>query len=194
MKIKSTLTLAVLLGGLGCMASANAADPVTGFYMGGSLGMASTNVSFNNINSNMTVTDKTDRALSIRTGYRIHTNWAVEGGYADLGTMKYKETGWPDGSMKTSVWHIDAVGIIPLADKIEVFGKVGVAQMNYTFNDGYKDHKTTPHLGLGISYAILPALALRAEYDDYGKAKYSDGSSSVDINSSQFSLGMDYRF
>jgi len=156
--------------------------------------MASTNVNFSNTNTNLTVTDKTDRALSIRTGYRIHTNWAIEGGYADLGTMKYRDPGFPDGTIKTSVWHIDAVGIIPLADKIAVFGKVGVAQMNYKFNDGYKDNKTTSHLGLGVSYAILPALALRAEYDNYGKAKYSDGSASVDIKSSQFSLGMDYSF
>jgi opacity protein-like surface antigen len=193
MKIKSTHTLAVLLGSLGYLASANAAEPVTGFYLGGSLGMASTNVNFSNTNTNLAVTDKTDRALSIRTGYRIHTNWAVEGGYADLGTMKFREPGFSDGTIKTSVWHIDAVGIIPLADKIAVFGKVGVAQMNYDIGGG-KANKTTPHIGVGVSYAILPALALRAEYDNYGKAKDSDGSASVDFSSSQFSLGMDYRF
>jgi OOP family OmpA-OmpF porin len=190
MKIKSTLTLAVLLGSLGCMGSANAADPVTGFYLGGSLGMATTTGSNN---SGVTMTDKTDQALSVRAGYRIHTNWAVEGGYADLGKSKYKYSGYPEGTLKTNLWHLDAVGILPLVDKFSVFGKLGIAQLNYD-DGGDKFNKTTPHIGVGVSYAILPALALRAEYDNYGKAKFTDGTYSSELSSSQFSLGMDYRF
>lgn len=186
MKIKSTLTLSVLLGGLAFVASANAADPVKGFYVGGSLGMARTDG--NNVNG-LAVTDKTDLALSLRAGYRFNSYLAVEGGYADLGKMKYSRSGSQVGTIKTNVWHLDAVAVLPLVDKIAAFGKLGVAQMNYD-DTGDKFHKTTPHLGLGVSYALAPAFALRAEYDNYGKAKFT----SSDLRSSQFSLGMDYRF
>ena len=190
MKTKSPLTFAVLLSGLACMASANAADPVTGFYLGGSLGMASTTASDN---LGVMMTDKSDQALSVRAGYRLHTNWALEGGYADLGKNKYRYTGEPEGTTKTNVWHIDAVGILPLADKFAAFGKLGVAQMNYS-DAGLKFHKTTPHFGLGVSYALLPVLALRAEYDNYGTAKFTFVPYTTEVRSSQFSLGMDYRF
>jgi OOP family OmpA-OmpF porin len=178
---------------LGCMSTAHAADSVSGLYLGGSLGVATSTASLNNSNDDLSVTDKTDQAVSLRTGYRFNSNVALEGGYADLGKMKYRQSGWPDGAIKTTLWHIDAVGILPLADKIAIFGKLGMAQMNYE-EDGYNAHKTTPHLGLGVSYALAPALDLRAEYDNYGKVRFSDGEESIDLRSSQFSLGLDYRF
>jgi OOP family OmpA-OmpF porin len=178
---------------LGCMSTAHAADSVTGLYVGGSLGVATTTASLNNSDVDLSVTDKTDQALSLRTGYRFNSNLAVEGGYADLGKMKYQQSGWPNGAIKTTLWHIDAVGILPLADKIAIFGKLGMARMNYE-EEGYSAHKTTPHLGFGVSYALAPTLDVRAEYDHYGKARFSEGEESLDLRSSQFSLGMDYRF
>lgn len=191
MKMKSSITLALILSGFAGMSAAHAAEAVGGWYLGGSVGAATTDGSTNI--SGLAMTDKTDIALSLRGGYRLHANWAVEAGYADLGKSKYRQTGFPDGTIKTNLWHVDAVGILPLADKFAVFGKLGVAQMNYE-DSGYKENKTTPHLGLGVSYALTPAVALRAEYDDYGKASFGSGSNSTDLRSHQFSLGLDYRF
>lgn len=187
MKIKSSIILALILSSFAGMSTAQAAEPVGGWYLGASAGVATTNG--NTSAGGMTMTDKTDTALSLRGGYRFNANWAVEGGYADLGKSKYRQAGSPDGTIKTSVWHVDAVGILPLADKFAIFGKLGVAQMNYD-DTGSKTNKTTPHLGLGASYSLTPAVVLRAEYDDYGKAKFTGS----DLRSSQFSLGMDYRF
>lgn len=178
---------------LGCMATAQAADSASGIYLGGGLGVASTTGHLNNSNADLTVTDKTDQALTLRTGYRFNSNLAVEGGYTDLGKMEYRQTGWSDGAVKTTVWHLDVVGSLPLNNKFSLFGKLGAARMSYE-ESGYSAQKVTPHLGLGVSYALAPTLALRAEYDNFGKAKFSEGAESVALRSSQFSLGLDYRF
>lgn len=193
MKMKSSLTLALILSGFAGMSAAHAAEPVGGWYFGGSVGAATTTDTFNGVGTSLTQTDKTDTALSLRGGYRFNANWAAEGGYADLGKSKYQQAGYPENTMKTALWHIDAVGTVPLNDKFSVFGKLGVAQITYDVN-GDKNHKSTLHLGAGASYALTPAVVLRAEYDDYGKARFTDGSASLDIRSHQFSLGMDYRF
>lgn len=193
MEMKLSITLALILSSIAGVTAANAAEPVGGWYLGGSVGAATTTASLNAAGTSLTQTDKTDRALSLRAGYRLHTNWAVEGGYADLGSSKYQQAGFSEDTMKTALWHIDAVGIVPLNDKFSVFGKLGVTRITYDVN-GYKEHKSTPHLGLGASYALTPAVVLRAEYDDYGKSRFTDGSASLDIRSHQFSLGMDYRF
>jgi OOP family OmpA-OmpF porin len=178
---------------LGCMATAQAADSASGFYLGGGLGVATTTIRLSNSNSDLTVTDKSDQGLALHTGYRLNSNMAVEGGYADLGKMKYQKTGWPNGAVKTTLWHLDAVGILPLDNNFSLFGKLGVARINFE-EAGYRVQKDTPHLGLGVSYALAPALALRAEYDNYGKAKFTGKAESIELRSSQFSLGLDYRF
>lgn len=193
MKIKSSITLALILTGFASMGAAHAAEPSGGWYLGASAGVATTTATLNSTGTSLTQTDKTDTALSLRSGYRFNANWAVEGGYADLGKSKYQQVGFSESVLKTALWHVDAVGTLPLADRFAVFGKLGVAFINYEVG-GYKEHKTTPHLGLGASYALTPAVVLRAEYDDYGKARFTDGSASLDIRSHQFSLGMDYRF
>lgn len=173
------------------MASADAAEPVQGLYLGGSLGMARTDGSVNR--QNVAKIDETDLAMSLRAGYRFHTHWAVEGGYADLGKSKYRLSGGPDHTVNSRVWHLDGVGILPLVDKLAAFGKIGVARVQYD-DGGYWVHRTVPHLGIGVSYAFTSALELRAEYDNYGKASLTRGSYSGELHSDQFSLGMDYRF
>ena len=173
--------------------SANAADAVTGLYVGGSYGMATTDLSASNSNQNLTVADKADQSFGVRLGYRFYKNWVVEGGYADLGTMKYRQPGWSNGAIKTTAGWADVVGIVPIGERFAVFGKLGVAQMNYKVAD-LKTDKITTHFGAGASYSFTPALVMRAEYEIFDKVKFGNQSNSVSLNTSQISLGLDYRF
>lgn len=113
MKMKSSITLALILSALAGISAANAAEAVGGWYLGGSVGAATTTASLNGTNTTLTQTDNTDTALSLRSGYRLHANWAVEAGYADLGKSKYRQAGFAESTLKTAVWHADAVGILP---------------------------------------------------------------------------------
>lgn len=107
--------------------------------------------------------------------------------------MKYRQGSWPNGSVKTSAIQFDAVGILHVGEKFAAFAKLGLARMYYKEGSDSGD-KVTPHAGLGISYNFTPAVALRAEYDLFDKTKFGKTSYSLEFNSSQFSLGLDYHF
>jgi len=76
--------------------------------------------------------NETDTGFKAYVGYRLHQNFALEGGYTDFGkfsatrTMTAPGSGTVHADLKASGWHVDAVGIWPIQNNFSLFAKLGV--------------------------------------------------------------------
>lgn len=154
-------------------------------------------------------TDDTDTAFKLQLGYNLNKNFAVEGGYFNLGkaTANYVSGGTvANASAKADGWNISAVGKLPINDSFAVFGKLGAFYSDTKVSASASipgigsgavnasDSKTGMVYGLGLSYDMTKAIALRAEYEIYDKVGGTylgtDLKSKVDV----FSVGVAYKF
>jgi long-chain fatty acid transport protein len=112
-------------------------------------------------------------------GYQFNKYLGVEGGYANLNDMTGR-TGTVVTNMDTDAWTLGAVVSYPLTEKLSVMGKLGAAYMLTDVNvkagtaltvrggdDGYE-----PNYGVGVSYALLDFLSLRAEWERFDRKEY----------------------
>jgi OOP family OmpA-OmpF porin len=208
------------LGALGVAAAlaagaANAADANgPGWYGGLSLDASSLGVHSGDIDqalSNQGIAgssaiDQHDTAMGLHLGYRLNPNFAVEGGYTDLGRYDFNSSvaGPADtlnGSWKAHAWSLSGVGTLPLADRWSAFGRLGLTRTDTTLNASSQTGATAPSgtshaatglvFGGGANYDITRQWYGRAEidrYTDVGDA--NTGKGDVDV----LSLGVGYRF
>lgn len=110
----------------------------------------------------------------LAVGYQFNPYLAVEMGYMRLlnqkGTFKLPPTSiWASGTetLAQNAFDVAAKGILPVSDKFNIYGKVGVAYLSSTItsnfdnvkeneNDffGIAKHKFAPEVGLGVTYNI----------------------------------------
>ncbi|MBU1665601.1 MAG: outer membrane beta-barrel protein [Gammaproteobacteria bacterium] len=153
--------------------------------------------------------EDTDTAWKLFAGYRINKNFAVEGSYADLGKATFDSTvtapaaGTVNISWKSKAWSLAAVGILPVTDQFEVFGKIGGhfwdVDMSVTATGGggtaagsASDDGTSWLYGVGASYSFSKNIAVRAEWERYQDVgdENTTGKSDVDM----LSVGVQYKF
>lgn len=170
---------------------AGAAD--TGFYGGLGLGRSDSEANAGAITG---AKDNKDNAWKAFAGYQINRNFAVEGGYADLGRASVIG---PAGaaSFDSQAWQASVVGSLPLNQQFAVTGKVGVARTSTDVvgNVGAtpvvaSDHNTDATYGLGLRYDFDKALGVRGEWERFRTSGSDFGKSNVDV----FSINGIYRF
>lgn len=210
---KSQLSLMVLAG-LTAVCSASAfAQATPGWYMGGSVG--GTRADFkNDANNNAlkglgfvvnsTATDNTSSGGKLFGGYQLSPNFALEGGYFDLGRYSFSSTtpgGTFSGNTLVRGLNLDLVGTMPLSDRFSVLGRVGAAyaqsRSDYA-STGFvglnstsaSRNSTGPKIGVGIQYALTDALSLRAEIERYRINDPSRNRGNIDMAS----IGVVYKF
>jgi OOP family OmpA-OmpF porin len=130
-------------------------------------------------------------------GYQFNDNFALEGGYHYLNKTKAdwstsydrwtKESG--NFSLQGHLFSVAAVGIIPVNSQFSLFGKLGggayhaKAKAAWTETDFYGTEsenasKTKTHgvpvFGLGGEYKFDKNMAVRVEYENFGKPKAWD--------------------
>ncbi|MDQ8038858.1 MAG: outer membrane beta-barrel protein [Rickettsiella sp.] len=194
--LKNVLTTAVLGASALSIMAANAAAP--GVYVTGQLGYANTHMSdktnFAAINKGIKpipdfkpnsadVTNLSNNGLAGRLaiGYQFNQNFAVEMGYLQLN--KKKVDGTVDrlpASISLQQNAIDLVGkgILPIANNVNVYGKLGVAYLTTTIEGkgqvdklvpatfdldgtaGVSKHKWAPEAAIGVSYDITPNVSV----------------------------------
>lgn len=122
----------------------------------------------------------------VYTGYQFNKYLGVEGGYANLNdaTAHTAITAPVAGTIRTNVatdaWTLAVVGTYPLTDKFSVMGKVGAAYVltevraqatgagsGTTASIAVGDDSYQPYYGVGVSYALLDNLNLRAEWERF---------------------------
>lgn len=182
-------------------------DPASGWYAGGSLGSSSIKLRTDNISSTIDGQQETrDTGYKLLGGYQFNNNWAAELQYFDLGKYKYTDIGGGSATVKTHGLALSGVGIFPVAQKVSILGKLGLARQTFaanaiasdgeTFSD--KVSKTTLVVGVGAEYEINKNLSLRAEYEYFGvptvPTVLSSGDQKVKLRTDLFSVGLRYRF
>jgi OOP family OmpA-OmpF porin len=136
----------------------------------------------------MTSIDDDDRDVGYKLfgGYKINKNFAVEGGYFNLGKFGFTANTTTAGSSLTGAIklqgaNLDALGILPFTEKFSAFGRVGViytwakdefsgagagAALATTIGDPKKNEANYKY-GLGVQYDFTYNLGLRAEWERY---------------------------
>jgi OmpA-OmpF porin, OOP family len=138
--------------------------------------------------------DTSSQALRAFGGYTFGPHFAVEGSYADLGKATLS-AGNATATVKTAALDVAAVGLVPLGARVMLAGKAGLysastkAGSNVGIGGSANNIGTT--FGLGVRYALTPAVSLRAEFQRYmAVGNDSIGKSDVDT----VTLGAAVRF
>ena len=211
---KRQLSLLALAGLAAACSTSVIAQEAPGWYVGGNVGGTRADFKNDSINSdlvskgfvvNSTTTNNRSTGYKLFGGYQFTPNFALEGGYFDLGRFTYGSTTTPAGSFngttRVNGLNLDLVGIAPLSDRFSVLGRIGAAyaQSRASFaNTGFVPFNTTnPNrngtnvkIGVGIQYAITEALSLRAELERYRINDPLRSRGNVDMAS----IGLVYRF
>lgn len=138
-------------------------------------------------------------------GYKVNENFALEGGYFDLGKFGFTATTLPVGTLTGNTHvrglNVDAVGMLPFTEDFSGFARFGLdyAQAKDTFNGtglvtvinnnpgknrfGYK-------LGIGLQYDVSARIGLRAELERYRTDPGVGPRGDIDL----LSIGMVMRF
>ena len=207
----SLATLAALAA-----SAALAQNNTSGWYMGGNIGRTSQNADDAAITGGLaaqglatTSIDERDhdRGYKLFGGYQFNKNFAVEGGYFDLGSFGYTATtaplGTQSGDTRYKGLNLDLVGILPFTEKFSAFGRVGVtstrASGSYSatgaaavpLGGANPSHRSTnPKWGVGLEYAFNPSLSMRVEAERYRVKDAFANKNHVDM----VSVGLVYHF
>lgn len=209
MKRKSMLALALLaLGSSPAWAAGN-------FYVLGAGGLTHANINQGELDNELRAagltllsssTDNNDAGYKLQVGYQFNPNFAIEGGYVDLGKYSYSASltgGNAGGEAKVDGWNIALLGTLPLANNFGVFAKLGTIDAKVktrifatgTGGSASIDESATKwktNVGLGGSWMVSPNLGIRLEYEEFYKLGNKDTTGESDV--SLLSVGLSYRF
>ena len=206
-------------GTLGLLALAALTSPLaiaqdSGWYGGANVGRSLATIDDPRITSGLQAGGLATSSISDRDrnngfklygGYQLNKNFAIEGGYFDLGKFGYTATTVPAGTLtgdiKVKGLNLDLVGIVPLTEKFSAFGRAGLnyAEAKDTFagtgavsvtNPNPSKKGTNYKVGLGVQYAFTEALAVRAEAERYRVDDAIGNKGHIDL----LSVGLIYRF
>ena len=101
------------------------------WYTSFGIGYGDANFNGNDLGLQNGTVDNTDTTYSVRLGYEINKNFAIEIGYADLG--KYSFGGFVGttqvtGSAKANSYDLSLVGMYPFTPEFTGYARIGVAQ------------------------------------------------------------------
>lgn len=188
--------------------------PDTGWYGGVNIGQSRAKIDNANISSNLLGSgfatssisnDDRDTGYKLFAGYKYNRNFAVEAGYFDLGEFGFSATTVPPGTLngriKLKGVNLDAVGILPINEKLSAFGRIGVsyadAQDSFSGTGAVSVLNTNPSkrqanlkFGGGLQYDFTPALGMRVEAERYRINDAVGSKGDIDL----LSLGLVYRF
>jgi OmpA-OmpF porin, OOP family len=196
------------------VATSGLAQDPHGFYIGLSAGQSKIDFGDEPRVSGATIStvsgDDTDTGFKIYGGYQFHRNFAVEGGWVDLGSFRATRhvtvpvVGSLTAEIESSGPYLEAVGILPLR-QFTLFATAGVmyAKTEARFSTlgpvllapgvsrQNEDSEAEFKFGLGASFSFTKTLAVRAEYErffDVGTEKTGEGD--IDL----VSVGIVFRF
>lgn len=165
------------------------------------------------ITATATTIDDTDTGWKLFAGYQFNPNFAVEGGYVDLGKINFSTRVTAVGTTPTNIalsgeietkngLFLDAVGIIPLQNNFSLFGRLGIYSMKtevratassgaVTASASESSTDSDLHWGIGAGYDFNKNVAARLEWErfkDVGDNNTGEGD--VDL----LSVGLVYKF
>lgn len=210
-RVSETLGLAVLAA----ITSQLALADDSGWYVGGNVGQSRAKIDDPRISAQLLVPPTTavsivdsnrSRGYKLFGGYQVNKNFAIEGGYFNLGRFGFTATTVPPGTLNGNIKlqgvNLDAIGILPVTEEFSVFGRVG---MNYAraqdhfastgavlvpINPDPGKSQLNYKFGGGLQYAFTDSLALRLEAERYRINDAVGNKGDIDL----YSIGLIYRF
>ncbi|AYQ29339.1 MULTISPECIES: outer membrane beta-barrel protein [unclassified Polaromonas] len=186
----------------GAIAAAFVAMPASAqWYIGGGVGSSSIRgVDGTVAPFTLTGGDSSKASVKIYGGYQITPNWGVEAQYSDLGNRDLAvrdATGAlvGTGSLKASQYSVAGTGTLPLSSNFSLFGKLGISSNHGKVSSvGNSGTKTSPMIGIGVAYNFTPQLAVRFEYEDFGKFNDNNRVSGTAIRGDNYGISLKYAF
>ena len=155
----------------------------------------------------VTVSSCDDKSNGYRAfaGFTLTKNFFAEFGYADFGkadasgTVNVPPVVPFTATWKATVWDVSALGVLPVAVKFSVFGRLGIAMWNVDLDvnaSGFPVSESSsgadPVYGLGVQYDFTDKFGLRGEWMRYSNVGDSDTTGQTDVDVMGVSLL--YRF
>jgi len=154
--------------------------------------------------SSIVGSEQQDTAYKLFGGYQLNRNFAIEAGYFNLGKFNYRAasgTGSLNGIYEVEGINLDLVGTLPFSERFSAFGRIGAqhAITRDTFNgtgtlvpptDSASKRDNNLKVGVGLQYAISPAVMLRGEAERYRINDGFDNRGDVNV----FSLSLVFPF
>ncbi|HEX9397940.1 MAG TPA: porin family protein [Burkholderiales bacterium] len=110
--------------------------------------------------------------LGIGGGYQINRNFAVELGLSIFPEVE-ATTGGGTAKLRANSLHPAAVGLLPLNPEFSAFGKLGVssnhAEGANPAGNSFSTSDTDLYFGFGVQYKVNPKLAIRGQYENFGR-------------------------
>lgn len=126
--------------------------------------------------------DNSDQSYKLFGGHQFNRNLALEGGYFNLGKTDFSANTAPAGTLggqrRVQGINLDLVGTLPVTERFAFLGRVGAqyarSKASYSgtgaasgVSTGDSNSGTNMKLGLGVQYAITPAVWVRGEIERY---------------------------
>ena len=169
-----------------CVSSIAWAGAETGFYLGGSVGSASSDVAYTEPGGGYVSYEGDDSAYKVFLGYNFGVipliNLAIEGSYVDFGTAQETVAG---NSLETSVDGWNAFGLIGVnLGPASLFAKVGAMSWE---SDSVSPSGTVNASGTDPAYGVgaqlqFGSLGIRAEYEVFDLETVDIGFASVGLS------------
>jgi len=149
--------------------------------------------------------DHRDNGYKLFAGYQLNDNFALEGGYFDLGQFGSRAVKDQVGALKTRTktkgFNFDLVGSLPMTEKLSAFARAGVhySEVKDRFQGSGGVIVTDRHRrnrdvnfkwGGGLQYDFTQKFGMRLEAERYAINDVMDNNGSINL----YSLGALYRF
>lgn len=182
--LKKSTAASLLL--IGVSATAFAADD--GFYAGISVGNGKPNIT-----SKTSLSKNSSFIYGGIVGYQFNKNFATEGQYTGVGQV----TDTAGNTAKGDALSVSAVGILPLNESFNLYGKLGVASTKTTTSAGYSalgTNRTALTYGVGVQYSATTNVGVRLGWDRYGIATASATGTKTNFNADVLNVSATYKF
>ena len=177
-RIKALLAVVLPAAFLAISAPAVAQQSDAGWYVGGSYGMTTFDVS--GVPAGVSV-DDSDSGFKIFGGFQFTKNWGAEVGYVDFG--KAGIGGF--GDIGVTALTLAGTGTLPLNESFSLLGKVGMANWDASGSASSGDSGTDLFYGIGARYNFNKNLSVQVEFETF---------SAEDDSVNMTSVGLRYKF
>jgi len=176
--IKALLAVVLPAAFLAISAPAVAQQSDAGWYIGGSYGMTTFDIS--GVPAGVSV-DDSDSGFKIFGGFQFTKNWGAEVGYVDFG--KAGIGGF--GDIGVTALTLAGTGTLPLNESFSLLGKVGMANWDASGSASSGDSGTDLFYGIGARYNFNKNLSVQVEFETF---------SAEDDSVNMTSVGLRYKF
>lgn len=140
-------------------------------------------------------------SFKIDLGAKLHKNFGLETFYQQSAEESKSVMDWEGDILKTKTkfkaYGIDAIGYLPVADRVEILGAVGVAQYKFDVKFGGDYYGSGKEDNLGLRLGIGAQYNIDEHFSINGMARYiqlDDSSDDAIKDMTEFSVGVRYAF